>query len=66
MVDPCDLPISITSQGLTNQVYTITDANATPYEHLPFISDPNYCLINYTYQITEFMDFDNVQASAIT
>ena len=53
MVDPCDPPVSITSPGLTNQVYTITDDNATPYKHPDFVSDPVYCPIDYTYLETK-------------
>ena len=67
MVDPCDPPNSITSQGLVNPTqYTITDATALPYTHLSFISDPVYCLIDYTYEITEFENSNAVQDSAIT
>ena len=53
MVDPCDPPQSITSPGLTNQVYTISDASAATYTHLIFISDPVYCPIDYTYAETK-------------
>ena len=66
MVDPCDPPVSITSPGLTNQVYTITDANATPYMHPTFVPNPSYCPVIYSYQITEFFDSNNVQASAVS
>ena len=59
LVDPCDPPVSITSQGLTNQVYTITDTNATPYTHPVFISDPVYCEIDNTYSETKLSAGDS-------
>ena len=59
LVDPCDPPDSIVSPGLTNQVYTITDANASPYMHPEFISDPVYCPIDYTYSETELSAGDS-------
>ena len=62
MVDPCDPPISITSSGLTDQVYTITDNNAADYIHPAFVSDPSYCPINYSYSETKLTAGD----SAIT
>ena len=62
LVDPCNPPVSITSPGLTNQVYTITNANATPYAHPVFISDPTYCPIVYSYSETKLSAGD----SAIT
>ena len=59
LIDPCDPPLSISSQGLTNQVYTITNANATPYAHPVFISDPVYCEIDYTYSETKLSAGDS-------
>ena len=63
LVDPCDPPQSITSPGLTNQVYTITDANATPYTHPSFTSDPVYCPIEYTYSETKLSAGDSAISS---
>ena len=62
MVDPCDPPVSITSPGLTDQVYTITDTNAADYTHPAFVSNPTYCPIDYSYSETKLIAGD----SAIT
>ena len=59
LVDPCDPPLSITSPGLTNQVYTISDLNAIPYTHPLFTSDPVYCPIVYTYSETKLDSGDS-------
>ena len=31
IMDPCDAPVSVTASALTNQEYTITDANTLLY-----------------------------------
>jgi len=51
LVDPCDPPTSVTAAALTDQVYTITDTNATPYTHSDYTADPSYCPLVYSYSI---------------
>ena len=56
--DPCDPPNSVSSVTLGNQVYTLTDASATPYVHPEFTIDPDYCLLEYSYSQTFLADGD--------
>jgi hypothetical protein len=63
LLDPCDPPTSITAATLFNQVYTITDDDAT-YTHPIFTVDPSYCPLYYSYTIG---DITNISGeSAIT
>ena len=63
--DPCNPPVSLTSQGLVNQTYVITHATQT-YTHAAFVADPAYCEIEYTYSQTTFTNDNGAQASAIS
>jgi len=40
--DPCNPPVSVTSPGMTNQTYILTDVTKT-YTHAAFTVDPAYC-----------------------
>ena len=57
--------MSVTSPGLTNQTYIITQAQKT-YTHPNFVSDPAYCELEYTYSMTRFTDDSSQPASAIS
>ena len=65
LVDPCDPPLSITSQGLSNKVYKLGQ-NYQAYTVPAFTSDPAYCPIEYSYSETKFTDDSGSEASAIT
>ena len=64
--DPCDPPNQIIKPNFDNQVYTITDANATPYVIPEFSVDPIFCPIDYYYDISYLVDSNNADTSAIT
>ena len=59
--DPCDPPNSVSGVDLTNQEYTLT-AIEKSYIHSAFTTDPDYCLLDYTYAATSLQAGD----SAIT
>jgi hypothetical protein len=51
--DPCDPPVSINAPVFENQVYTLTDPNASPYTTQPeFIVEPGYCQYSITWTIS--------------
>ena len=64
--DPCDPPNQIIKPVYVNQVYTITDADATPYVIPEFSVDPIFCPIDYSYDISYLVDSNNADISAIT
>ena len=64
LVDPCDPPTSVTAVVLTDQVYTITENNATPYTHPVFTIDPISCPFAYSYDLGKITNV--ADASAVT
>ena len=66
LVDPCDPPDLVQSSVLFDQVYTITDNNATPYTHLAFIVEPEYCNLVYSYTTTDLLDANGQPAEVLT
>ena len=58
-VDPCDPPESIVAPAFDHQVYTITDTSYPDYTHLDFIISPDYCKIDYTYELGSITDASN-------
>ena len=59
--DPCDPPISVTGADFVNQEYTLTDIERS-YIHPAFTINPDFCLLEYTFQQT----FLSAGDSAIT
>ena len=58
--------MSVTKPGLASpQTYIITDA-ALEYTHPDFVADPTYCPLDYTYDVTEFKNKNDVDTNAIT
>ena len=53
IADPCDAPVSVVASTLSNQEYTITDDDASPYTVPIYTADPAWCAIRYTYTITD-------------
>jgi len=66
LLDPCNPPDSVSAPGLENQVYTISDAFATPYTHSQFTVVPDVCELRYVYSETKFIDNDGLEANAIS
>ena len=52
VIDPCDIPVSLTASTLTDQEYTITQDLFT-YQVPVYTVDPAWCAITYTYIITD-------------
>ena len=49
--DACDPPTSIVPASLENQEYTLTDDSKADYTTPSFVVTPDYCLVDYTYDI---------------
>ena len=67
VIDPCDEPVSVTSKTLTDQEYTITQAEQT-YQVPVYDADPVWCAITYSYEIVDIagdaaMTFDSDAAA---
>ena len=63
IIDPCDEPKSLIAPELVDQEYTITDV-ADLYQIPPFLAEPAWCDIEYTYTIEDIegsaaVEFDN-------
>ena len=52
VIDPCDEPIRVTPSALVDQEYTITQ-NLFEYQIPVYTADPLWCVITYTYTITD-------------
>lgn len=55
LTDPCDPPVRIINQVLTNQQYVLTDV-AKPYEVPVFLAEPNFCPVVYRFDTTPLSD----------
>ena len=54
--DPCDPPASITRVPMDDQVYELMDLTEPFYTHPEFTIVPDYCPIDYSYDITNLQD----------
>ncbi len=51
LVDPCDPPVSVSDEPLTDQGdYTVSRSDFANYVHEEFTADPVYCPLVYTYE----------------
>lgn len=66
LLDPCDPPIRVQSSVLIDQEYTISDANKAPYTHAPYIVEPDYCVLEYSYETTALVDGSGNAAQVIS
>jgi hypothetical protein len=54
-VDPCDPPVSLDSEDLDNQEYTVT-APFGSYTVPNFVVKKVFCPVTYSYEISKFTD----------
>ena len=65
LTDPCDPPTSLTSGGLDDQTYIVTDAELV-YQFTDFTILPNYCPFAYTSSETTFNNDAGDATNAVT
>lgn len=55
LIDPCDPPLSLSQLDLTDQEYTITQAEVQ-YQHASYSILPLYCPVEYSYVTPRFVN----------